>query len=136
MGLKNAPSIFQRMMEYVLQEHKDFVDPYIDDVIIGTVTCDPKDLLEQHYRDVQKVLNTLAKYDILVNPKKVQMFMKEVEFCGHILMEGKRSPAPGKLMALQKWELPTTVTKLRGFLGGLLIITLDTSQGMLVFQPL
>ena len=26
-------------------------------------------------------------------------------------------PAPGKLLALQKWELPPVVTMLRGFLG-------------------
>ena len=33
-----------------------------------------------------------------------------------MLREGKRSPAPGKLTALVKWELPRTVTQLRGFL--------------------
>ena len=117
MGLKNAPSIFQRMMEYVLQEHKDFVDPYIDDVIIGTTSENSEDLVKKHFADVRKVLLNLANYEILVNPKKVQMFMRKVEFCGHILTEGKRSPAPGKMVALQKWELPKTVTQLRAFLG-------------------
>ena len=29
----------------------------------------------------------------------------------------ERSPAPGKLLPIQKWELPRTVTELRGFLG-------------------
>jgi hypothetical protein len=43
--------------------------------------------------------------------------MKELEFCGHILREGRRSPAPGKLLSIQKWELPQTITELRGFLG-------------------
>ena len=43
--------------------------------------------------------------------------MKSVEFCGHVLDDGKRYPAPGKLLALQKWELPQVVTQLRGFLG-------------------
>ena len=45
------------------------------------------------------------------------MFVGEVEFCGHILKEGQRFPSPGKLKALQKWELPKTLTELRGFLG-------------------
>ena len=70
-----------------------------------------------HEQDVMNVLHTLALHNILVSPKKVQMFMMEVEFCGHILSEGKRRPAPGKLLAVQKWELPKTVTQLRGFLG-------------------
>ena len=43
--------------------------------------------------------------------------MEEVEFCGHILRKGKRSPAPGQLIHIQKWEIPHTVTALRGFLG-------------------
>ena len=43
--------------------------------------------------------------------------MEEVEFCGHILRQGKRSPAPGKLLPIQKWEIPHCVTALRGFLG-------------------
>jgi len=34
-----------------------------------------------------------------------------------VLREGRRSPAPGKLLAIQKWEAPRTVTQLRGFLG-------------------
>jgi putative thioredoxin len=33
------------------------------------------------------------------------------------LAHGRREPAPGKLLSIQKWELPKTVTQLRGFLG-------------------
>ena len=76
-----------------------------------------EEILENHKRDLEKVLERLEKHDIVVSTKKMKLFMKEVEFCGHILSEGKRRPAPGKLMALQKWELPMVVTQLRGFLG-------------------
>ena len=114
MGLTNAPSIFQRMMEWVLQEHEN-ADPYIDDVIIGSTGETEEEVMANHERDVRNVLQTLAKHNILVSPKKVQMFMQEVEFCGHVLSEGKRPPAEGKLMAVQRWELPKTVTQLRRF---------------------
>ena len=43
--------------------------------------------------------------------------MQEVEFCGHVLKQGRRCPAPGKLLSIRGWELPKTVTQLRGFLG-------------------
>ena len=43
--------------------------------------------------------------------------MKEVEFCGHILGNGTRRPAPGKLRAIEKWEVPQTISELRAFLG-------------------
>jgi hypothetical protein len=52
-----------------------------------------------------------------VDPENANMFMGEVEFCGHNLREGRRSPAPGKLLSIQKWDLPGTVTALRVFLG-------------------
>ena len=34
-----------------------------------------------------------------------------------VLGGGARRPAPGKLRAIEKWELPKTVTALRSFLG-------------------
>ena len=43
--------------------------------------------------------------------------MPEVEVCGHILGGGTRRPAPGKLRAIEMWEIPHTVTGLRAFLG-------------------
>ena len=104
LGLPNAPSIFQWMMEWVLQDHEN-TDPYIDDVIIGSTGETPEEILQNHERDVLDVLESLAKHNIPVSPKKVQLFVKEVEFCGHILSEGRKRPAPGKLMAVQKWEL-------------------------------
>ena len=59
----------------------------------------------------------LQKHSLVADRKKCQFFVKEIEFCGHILGGGKRRPSPGKLMALEKWEEPKTVTALRGFLG-------------------
>ena len=116
MGLKNAGAQFQRMMEWVLREH-ECADPYIDDIIIGSTGETLEEAIENHERDLHAVLMTLAKYQIYVDPKKAHLFMQEVEFCGHVLREGRRSPAPGKLLAIQKWQEPQTITQLRGFLG-------------------
>ena len=62
-------------------------------------------------------MEVLKMHRLVADKKKCQFFVREVEFCGHILGGGKRRPAPGKLMALEKWEEPKTVTALRGFLG-------------------
>ena len=103
-------------MEFIL-DGLDFCAPYIDDIIIGSTGDTEEELLANPNRDIRKVLDRLAQFEMFANPKKSHFFMREVEFCGHILREGRRSPAPGKLLALQKWELPKTVTQLRGFLG-------------------
>jgi hypothetical protein len=64
-----------------------------------------------------KVLNTFEKHQIICSPSKSKFFQQEVEFLGHILRDGVRTPVPGKLLPLQKWALPQTVTQLRKFLG-------------------
>lgn len=111
MGLKNGNAMFQRMMEWVLREHEN-ADPYVDDIIVGSLGDTWEELLENHERDLVAVLERLEKEKLVVEVKKLSLFMQEVEFCGHILREGRRSPAPGKLLALQKWELLQTVTQL------------------------
>jgi hypothetical protein len=104
------------MMEWVLKDH-ECADPYIDDKIIGSKGSTEEEMLENHESDLRAVLATLAKQKLYVDPRKAHLFMREVEFCGHVLRQGRRSPAPGKLLAIQKWEAPKTVTQLRGFLG-------------------
>jgi len=116
MGLKNSGAIFQRVMEFVL-DVLDCCHVYIDDIIIGSRGSTPAECLANHERDLRLVLDRLAYWSVHVNPDKAKLFMREVVFCGHILRAGGRSPAPDKLMALQKWELPHNVTQLRGFLG-------------------
>jgi hypothetical protein len=108
--------MFQRMMEWVLRDLEN-ADPYVDDIIIGSSGENMEEIMANHEKDVRAVLRVLREENLIVDPKKANMFMGEVEFCGHILREGRRSPAPGKLLSIQKWELPGTVTALRGFLG-------------------
>ena len=115
-GLKNGGAIFQRMMEWVLHPC-EAADPYIDDVIVGSKGSTREEAIANHERDLRQVLDRLAEQQLLVNPLKAKLFMREVEFCGHLLSEGKKRPAPGKLLSIQRWELPQTVTQLRGFLG-------------------
>ena len=73
--------------------------------------------MEEHNKHIRAVLEVLKEHKLVANPDKCVFFAKEVEFCGHIIGGGKRRPAPGRLMALQKWERPTTITALRSFLG-------------------
>ena len=120
MGLKNGVAIFQRVIEFCLKNVADVADPYVDDVITGTMGKEGKvtpEVLQAHDADIRRVLDALKEHQMVADLKKCKFFVKEVEFCGHILGGGERRPAPGKLMALEKWEEPKTVTALRGFLG-------------------
>ena len=117
MGLANASQQFQQMMDDRLEPVRDVADPFIDDIFIETKQVPGEDILETHYRDVRRVLELLRKEQFICDQRKCKFFVKEVEFCGHILGNGQRKPAPGKLRAIEKWELPMTISALRAFWG-------------------
>ena len=124
MGLKNAPSMFQKMTETILfQKHKalglqEFCSIYIDELLNTTpFEKDFDECLRLHEEQVCKVLKVPPQEKLVWGPEKGKMFLQSVEFCGSILEEGRRRPAPGKMAALQLWERPKTITQLRAFLG-------------------
>ena len=116
MGIINGNAIYQRMMEWELDEF-DFADSYVDDVIIGSNGATQEEAIANHILDLTQILDKFEKDKLVVNGSKAHMFTDSVEWCGHVLSRGTRSPAPKKLMSIQKWELPFTITALRGFLG-------------------
>ena len=117
MGLRNAPQQFQEMIDWVLTPVNDVASAYIDNIVVRTEAKEGEDLLEKHLQDVCRVLNLLREQKLVVDPKKCQLFTREVEFCGHVLAHGTRKPMPKMLNALERWETPKTVTQLRAFLG-------------------
>ena len=89
MGLQNASQQFHQMMDDRLQPDKDVPSPYIDDILIGTWVEPGNDLLAAHDRDVKKVLELLKREVFIVG--KWILFVKEVEFYGHILGGGSQT---------------------------------------------
>ena len=116
MGLKSAGSQFQRMNEWVLKDTPQAA-VYLDDIVVGSQGTTVEELIENHTRDLFEVLEAFEKHQIMLNPAKSKFFQQEIEFLGHILRDGVRTPSPGKLLPVQKWVLPRTVTELRNFLG-------------------
>ena len=83
-GLCNAPSAFQRLMEHFLrglnpEEGPDFVDAYIDDVLLFSQT------LNEHLHHLSLILNVIKKAGLKLKFSKCKFFQKEVEFLGDII---------------------------------------------------
>ena len=116
---KNGNSAFQRMMEHLLQRVRDCADPFVDDIIFGLGTEDMTndELIEAHEKDLRRVLGVLDKHSMVCKPTKASLFVREVEFAGHVVGHGQRRPMPGKLAALRHWEKPQTICELRYFMG-------------------
>ena len=116
MGIQNGPSIFQRVMDHVLHG-LDCAGVYIDDIIIGSSGETEEELLANHDHDVRAVFDRLRQEQLVASVSKTNYFARSVEFCGHVLENGTRRPAPGKMLALERWEKPDNVRELLGFLG-------------------
>ena len=119
MGAKNGNAAFQRMMEDLLGPVRDCADPFVDDIIIGSGTenMTEDELIDAHEKDLRRVLSELDKHNMVCKPTKASLFVKEVEFAGHVVGHGQRRPMPGKLTSLHHWEKPQTISELRSFMG-------------------
>ena len=72
--------------------------------------------MANHDRDVRALLDRLQKEDLVASVSKTDFLVRSVEFCGHVLENGTRRPAPGKMLALERWDKPDNVRELWGFL--------------------
>ena len=62
-------------------------------------------------------MDLLDANQLICRPKKGKLSSKSVVFCRSLLENGTRRPSSRKLVAIQKWKRPETITELRGFLG-------------------
>ena len=48
------------------------------------------------------MLSKLDKHNMVCKPTKAALFVKEVEFAGHVVGHGQRRPMPGELASLHQ----------------------------------
>ena len=65
----------------------------------------------------KQVLQRLRDYKLYAKFIKCIFFCTEVEFLGYIVTREGFSIAPSKVEAIQSWPIPSTRSKLKGFLG-------------------
>ena len=79
-GLKNAPVIFQWLMDIVLrglQGTELFV--YLDDIVLYA------DILEAHEEKFDELMNRLRKSNLHLQPDKCEFLRPEVAYLGQII---------------------------------------------------
>jgi len=113
MGLKGAPSFFQRVVsqEVLYGLMYDICELYMDDIIIFAETE------EEFVAAIKKVLARFREHNITVNPAKCVLGVQHVEYVGHVVSRQGVSFSRSKLDKVNDITLPETMGQLKAFLG-------------------
>ena len=111
-GLCNAPATFQRLMDAVLGEQTyESLLIYLDDILLFSKTID------QMIDRLDMVFTKLGNAGLKVKPQKCFLFMKEVNYLGHVISERGVETDTKKIEVMRDSKTPKTETELRSFLG-------------------
>jgi len=113
-GLANAPSTFQRYINWCLRDYLDeFCSAYVDDVLVYTDGS-----LKEHQEHVKKVLQRLQDGGLQLDIDKCEFEVRTTKYLGYIIEAGKGIQMdPEKIKAIQDWESPKSVRGVQSFLG-------------------
>ena len=109
-GLRNAAQTFQRFIDEVLRG-LDFVYAYIDDLLIASSSE------AEHLAHLDTLFTRLSEYGIVINPSKCIFGTSSIEFLGHQISAQGISPLTQKVQVIQDFPAPSSLRKLREFLG-------------------
>ena len=111
-GLKNAPAVFQRLMQTVLGDlHLKGVVVYLDDIIIYSKT------VQEHFELLREVFRRLREAGLKLSGPKCHFFMPSIKVLGHIVSADGIACDTEKISAVKSWPEPTDVKELQRFLG-------------------
>ena len=110
-GLKNSPSVFQRLMNQTLGSLRwDVCLAYLDDIIVYSSSFD------QHLLDVNKVCQVLHTSNFKLNYNKCSFFQHEISFLGHKINADGCSPADYNIHSIIQFPVPTSSKAPHSFL--------------------
>ena len=111
-GLRNGPSIFQRVMQGILSPYLWlFCLVYIDDIVIYSKSY------EEHIRHLDLVLGAIENAGITLSPSKCHLFYGSILLLGHKVSRLGLSTHLEKVNAILALNRPKKLSQLQTFLG-------------------
>ncbi|CAF4129789.1 unnamed protein product [Rotaria sordida] len=110
-GLKNSPSVFQRLMNQTLGSLRwDVCLAYLDDIVVYSTSFD------QHLLDVNKVCQVLHTSNFKLNYNKCSFFQEEISFLGHKVNATGCSPTDDNVRSILQFPVPRSSKAAHSFL--------------------
>lgn len=113
MDIASSPSRFNRLVQSIFADYKDFCQTYFDDLSVYTAS----DSVEDHLTAPEKVLVRCEEQELYAKIEKCVFCATEIPCLGdYIGREGVRMD-PSKADTIRNWPQPQTKRDLRSFLG-------------------
>ena len=111
-GFTNAPALFQNFINDTLREFLDiFCTAYLDYILIYS------DTLEEHRKNIRKVLQKLKEDKMFMRPEKCEFHTQRYKYPGLIITPRGIEMDPAKIETVVNWE---PLQSLKSFLFGVL----------------
>ena len=112
-GFKNAPAIFQRNMQHLLQHliNQGKLVCYLDDILIHSSH------LKTHLNTIEEVFQILDEHKLQMHPRKCHFIKRSITFLGHIVSDKGLQADPKKIEAMVNLPEPSNIQELRSVLG-------------------
>lgn len=111
-GLANAPSIFQRAINTMLNGvSQKLALAYMDDLLV------PSKTIQEGFDRLESIFILLRNAKLTLNLKKCAFFQEKIDYLGYeISSEGVR-PGTNKIEAVKRFPIPKNVHEVRQFVG-------------------
>ena len=110
-GLSNAPADFNRIMNEIFNEFKEFEEHYFDDSTVHSLDID------QHINHLELIFKKLRQVNLKLNFDKCLFLQKEIKLFGHIIGNNCIKMDQKKIELIKNWPVPTNTSELARFLG-------------------
>ncbi|EFA00130.1 Transposon Tf2-6 polyprotein-like Protein [Tribolium castaneum] len=113
MGLRNAPSTWQRLMYSVFSGLVGLEClVYLDDVIVFSSSN-----YKEHLERLKSVFDRLRQANLKLKPTKCNFLMREAKYLGHIISSEGVKTDPEKTKIVESYPVPKNPKGVRAFLG-------------------
>ena len=132
MGMPGTETALEELLSRILGDQiaKGGVAKIADDLYIGGSTP------QEAYNEWEKVLNALQDNGLRLSAAKTVVCPKSVTILGWIWQQGTLRASPHKISTLAAVEPPTTVRKLRSYIGGVKFLSRVMKNYSDVLHPL